>query len=62
MSDNEQWHMLPGAEDGDDDEEEYASEWAPVIMAAIAGGVIIFICLICGETATSIASTIWGKP
>lgn len=57
------WHE--GTVSPDDDKgngsDEYASKWAPVIMAAIVAGLIIVICLICGQTVISVVSTIWGK-
>ncbi len=59
MTDDDQWHILPEPEDDDDDEA--PNEWIPVAMAAIFAGAVILICIICGETVTSIASTIWGK-
>lgn len=55
-----EWHegkVLPE----DDDDEEYASEWAPVIMTGIIAVTVILICLICGDTVTTAVTAIWGK-
>ena len=58
MSDHDQWHLLPEA---DDDDDEAPNEWIPVAMAAIFAGAVILVCIVCGETVSSVASIIWGK-
>lgn len=57
-NDSDQWHILPEA---DDDDDELPSKWAPVIMTGIIALAVILICAICGETVTSAVSAIWGK-